>query len=116
MSFTALLIPVTPTGVLEDVVEPLPRVPLEFSPQHLTVWPERSAHVLVVMTETCMALEMSGIVATPVYPVPAHLIVPSCKTTQVLVPPTETSIAFDIPDMETGVEELVVVPLPSCPA
>ncbi len=51
----ASLIPVTPTGVDESVIVPLPSTPLTLEPQQLIVPPARNAHVCNAPAVICVA-------------------------------------------------------------
>jgi hypothetical protein len=82
---TPVVKPVTETGVLDEMIVELPNWPLPLSPQHFAA-PETTAHA-------CTESEL--------YPE---------------VPPIDTAVTPEVkPDTDTGVDELVVKPLPNWP-
>jgi hypothetical protein len=81
--------PVTDTGVVDEVVEPLPSCPLVLSPQHFAA-PATTAHAELLL-------------------LPDEYIEPAALETDTAVTPD------DKPVTDTGVLDEVVEPLPSCP-
>jgi hypothetical protein len=124
---TAVLIPLTITGVDELLELPLPSCPNGLYPQHLIVPFESTAQVCPFLAETATAvlipLTITGVdellkLPLPSWPTelfPQHLIVLSKRRAQVWPPPAETATAVLIPLALIGAKEVSVLSLPNWP-
>ena len=115
--------PPTGTGVVCCVTVPSPSWPLVFRPHALT--PAATARLCDAPTAMAVApvrpVTVTGDVAFaveplpswPLRPLPQQRALPLDRTAQAWVPPTATWLAEEIALTPTGVDEVVVVALPS---
>jgi hypothetical protein len=133
LTVVAFVIPSTSTGVLENVVVPLPNCPEPFQPQHLTVPLAISAQVEAPPALTAVApvtpTTSTGIeellpeVPEPERPLPSapqefapqHFTAPPAMTTHAWSSPVLMAVAPVTPTTSTGVGEPSVFPVPSFP-
>jgi hypothetical protein len=130
LNATAVLRPLTTTGVDVLVVVPFPSWPKAFAPQHLAVPFPNNAHEWLPPALTATALvpalrpltstgvDAFVVVLLPNWPEPLspqHLAVPSANNAHEWLPPALTAVAVERPVTTTGVDAFVVVLLPSWP-
>ena len=120
--------PLTWTGTLLSLVDPLPSSPSTLAPQHCTLPALVSAQVAESATAICATpvrpVTGTGVLLSLVEPLPSwpwllwpqHCTVPSVSTAQACSKPVPTAATLvGRPLTATGVRLLVVLPLPSWP-
>lgn len=120
----------TDTGVNERLVEPLPSWPSALKPQHVTavvaqeqtcwipamisLWPLLSPLTSLGVAELLTVASLMP--NSPSWLRPQDFTPPELVRAQEWLPPSATAVALFSPVTVTGTLELVVAPLPSCPA